>query len=312
MSSGGGDPISQVSNDISQGFSDLNLGGSVQPMIQPVVDIGLAASGNPELIPAFNAANTYAQTGDVGQAALSGGTAYLGGQLGDLINQIPGDVVAQAPTDYSSYMQQLSDTQAAEDAAYGAAQPAGSVPTGGGISGNVYGGGGLSDLLGYAKTGAQLIGGVGQLAGGVAAMQRSGQLQGRADPMGAYRPGYASQLNQLIQNPSTITSTPGYQFNLANYMQQLQAQQAKQGNLVSGGGAVQAGQMGQQYATSQLGQQQQLLAQLAGASQSPAYGTQTAANIGTGAQGVFSGAANVLDPLATLYSKYNQPSPSVT
>jgi hypothetical protein len=130
--------------------------------------------------------------------------------------------------------------------------------------------------------------------------------------MGAYRPGYASQLQNLMQDPSTITSTPGYQFGLANYMQQLQAKQAAQGSLVGGGALVQAGQMGQQYATSQLGQQQQLLAQLAGAGQSPAYGTQTAANVGgTGAQSIFAGAANVLDPLATLYTKYNQPSPSV-
>jgi hypothetical protein len=261
-------------------------------------------------------------------AAAAGGAIDLGAGGGtalssDLASLAAGDSTggalalaeggAQAPTDYASYMQQLADTQAAEDAAYGAAQPAGSVPTGGGISGNVYGGGGLSDLLGYAKTGAQLIGGVGQLAGGIAQTQRSGQLQQRADPMGQYRPGYASQLNQLIQDPSTITSTPGYQFNLANYMQQLQAQQAKAGNLVSGGALVQAGQMGQQYATSSLQQQQQLLAQLAGATQSPAYGTQTAANVGgQGLQGIFAGAGNVLDPLATLYTKYNQPSPSVT
>ena len=175
------------------------------------------------------------------------------------------------------------------------------------------GAGGLADLAGYAKTGAQLIGGVGQLTGGIAGMQRSGQLQGRADPMGAYRPGYAAQLQNLMQDPSTITSTPGYQFNLANYMQQLQAKQAAQGSLVGGGALVQAGQMGQQYATSQLKDQEALLAQLSGAGQSPAYGTQTAANVGgMGAQSVFAGAANVLDPLATLYTKYNQPSPSVT
>jgi hypothetical protein len=142
-------------------------------------------------------------------------------------------------------------------------------------------------------------------------MQRSGQLQGRADPMGAYRPGYAAQLNQLIQDPSTITTTPGYQFNLANYMQQLQANQAKQGNLVSGGAAIQSGQMGQQYATSSLQQQQSLLAQLAGANQSPAYGQQTVSQIGnTGLQAATAGLGNVIDPLATLYSRYNTGSPT--
>lgn len=234
--------------------------------------------------------------------------ATEGGGAGDAVGLASG--ATQAPTDYASYLQQLEAAQAAEDAAYGAAQPTGSVPTGGGLMGNTYGGG-LTDLAGYAKTGAQLIGGFGQLAGGIAGLQRSGQLQGRADPMGAYRPGYAAQLQNLMQDPSTITSTPGYQFGLANYMQQLQAKQAAQGSLVGGGALVQAGQMGQQYATSQLKDQQLLLAQLAGAGQSPAYGTQTAAGIGTGAQGVFAGASNVLDPLATLYTKYNQPSPSV-
>jgi hypothetical protein len=174
------------------------------------------------------------------------------------------------------------------------------------------GGSGLGNILGYAKTGAQIVGGFGQLAGGIAAMQRSGQLQGRADPMGQYRPGYASQLNQLIKNPSTVTSTPGYQFNLANYMQQLQAQQARQGNLVSGGAAIQAGQMGQNYATSSLKEQEALLAQLSGATQSPAYGQQTVSQIGgTGLKDIASGFGNVIDPLATLYSKYNQGSPTV-
>ena len=122
-----------------------------------------------------------------------------------------------------------------------------------------------------------------------------------------------------MQNPQTITTTPGYQFNLGQGLQALQAAQAAQGRLVSGGGLLQAQQFGQQYATSNLQQQQQLLAQLAGATQAPATGATAQAGLtagqlgGTlgGAQAIASGLGGVINPLATLYSQYNQPSPSV-
>jgi hypothetical protein len=191
-------------------------------------------------------------------------------------------------------------------------------------AGNVVAKGGvgttLSDLAGYAKTGAQLIGGIGQL-GQAASLLGGGQTKpGVADPYAQYRSQAAAQLQNLLANPSTITSTPGYQFNLAQGLQAQQAQQAAQGRLVSGGGLLQAQQFGQQYATSQLGQQQQLLAQLSGATQAPA-GAATAQQginfgqagaLGLGLQGLGGGTANVLNPLQTLYAQYNQPSPSVS
>jgi hypothetical protein len=249
-----------------------------------------------------------AAAGEIGAGAVgaaeAGGLAGAGADLGTIAGSASATspAIAQTPEMLASQLG-YSDPIAA---IAGGVNPAdlGMVQSGAG---------GLADLAGYAKTGAQLIGGVGQLAGGIAGLQRSGQLQGRADPMGAYRPQYAAQLSELLSSPQTITSTPGYQFNLAQGLQAQSAKQAAQGSLVGGGALLQAQQFGQQYATSQLGQQQQLLAQLAGAGQSPAYGTQTAANVGgMGAQSVFAGAANVLDPLATLYTKYNQPSPSVT
>ena len=99
----------------------------------------------------------------------------------------------------------------------------------------------------------------------------------------------------------------------------LQAQQAAQGRLVSGGGLLQAQNFGQQYAQSSLAQQQQMLAQLTGATQSPATAATAQqgiglGNVGAGAlglQALGSGAAGVLNPLATLYAQYNQSSPSV-
>jgi hypothetical protein len=179
----------------------------------------------------------------------------------------------------------------------------------------------LAQLLGYAKSGAQLIGGIGQLAGGVGAMQAgqaAGKLAGQADPYAAYRSQAAAQLQNLLMNPSTITTTPGYQFNLQQGLQAQQAQQAAQGRLVSGGGLLQAQQFGQQYATSSLQQQQALLAQLSGATQAPASGAIAQGNLlagqigGTlgGAQALASGTQNVINPLASLYAQYNQQSPT--
>ena len=123
-----------------------------------------------------------------------------------------------------------------------------------------------------------------------------------------------------MANPNTITSTPGYQFNLQQGLQAQQAQQAAQGRLVSGGGLLQAQQFGQQYATSSLQQQQSLLATLSGAKQAPAGAAQAQqainfGQVGAGALGLqqlASGSANVINPLQTLYSQYNQSSPSVS
>ena len=182
-------------------------------------------------------------------------------------------------------------------------------------------GGTLGQLAGYAKTGAQLIGGIGQLGKAGALLGGGGQTKpGVADPYAAYRPQAAAQLQNLLSDPSTITSTPGYQFNLQQGLQAQQAQQAAQGRLVSGGGLLQAQQFGQQYATSNLQQQQNLLATLSGANQAPAGAAQAQQGInfgqvGAGALGLqqlAGGAANVLNPLATLYAQYNNPSPSVS
>ena len=182
-------------------------------------------------------------------------------------------------------------------------------------------GGTLGQLAGYAKTGAQLIGGIGQLGQAASLLGGGGQTKpGVADPYAAYRPQAAAQLQNLLSDPSTITSTPGYQFNLQQGLQAQQAQQAAQGRLVSGGALLQAQQFGQQYATSSLQQQQNLLATLSGANQAPAGAAQAQQGInfgqvGAGALGLqqlAGGAANVLNPLATLYAQYNNPSPSVS
>ena len=283
------------------------------------------------------AADVAAGSASVGDALAAGATTAdlvsAGVPVADLLSAgVPaGDLTAAGVT----AEQLAAATPALETAAAGAE----SVPfqladgtmgsiQGGNIldaAGNIVAEGGtggtsLGDVLGYAKTGAQIIGGISQFLGGQQARQAGkqvGQLQ--ADPYAAYRSQAASQLQNLLMNPSTITTTPGYQFNLQQGLQAQQAQQAAQGRLVSGGGLLQAQQFGQQYATSNLQQQQNLLATLSGANQAPATGAtaqgnliagQLGGNLG-GLQAMATGAQNVLNPLATLYSQYNQPSPGM-
>ena len=356
------DAVSSVSDSVSQGFSDIGLGGSVQPLITPVVDAAAVATGNPELIPLINAGSTFAQTGDIGQSALSGGTAYLGGQIGSGLSSLMGDATSNV-TDMigqdalSMQAQGLGADQIAQNLqqTYGidqyAAQNAAGIATSGGTAANIastlsgdYGanmtgvpasqGTSLGDILKTAQSGAGIVGGLArmagsvgggaaQIAGGVGALQagqKLGQYAQQADPFAQYRSGYAAQLSNLLSNPQTITSTPGYQFNLGQGLQAMQAQQAAQGRLVSGGGLLQAQQFGQNYAQSNLQQQQTLLASLSGATQSPAAGATAQAGLtagqlgGTlgGAQAIAGGLGNVLNPLQTLYANYNNPSPSVS
>jgi hypothetical protein len=178
----------------------------------------------------------------------------------------------------------------------------------------------VGNLVKYAKTGSDIIGGLGKLAGGAYAMNAGRQINpAAADPFSPYRSQYAAQLQGLMANPQTVTSTPGYQFNLSQGLQGLQAQQAAQGRLVSGGALIQGQQYGQNLAQQTYQQQLQNLAGLSGATQAPGTGATAQANLlggqlGAtlgGAQAIAGGLGGVLNPLATLYANYNNPSPSV-
>jgi hypothetical protein len=181
----------------------------------------------------------------------------------------------------------------------------------------------LSSILGYAKTAAPIIGGLGKLAGGVMGIQAGNQLKqygAAADPNSPYRAGYAANLNNLITNPNTVTSTPGYQFNLAQGLQAQQAQQAAQGRLVSGGALIQGQQFGQNLASQTYNQQVDTLAKLSGAYQAPAAGAMAQGGLAANALGatyggwnsVAGGAGQFGTGLLNLYENYNRPSPNPT
>jgi hypothetical protein len=178
-----------------------------------------------------------------------------------------------------------------------------------------------ANLIKYAKTGSDIIGGLGKLAGGYGAINAGKAVQpGQADPFSPYRSQYASQLQALMADPNSVTKTPGYQFNLAQGLQGLQAQQAAQGRLVSGGALIQGQQFGQNLASQTYQDQLKTLASLSGATQSPGVGATAmqninASNLGStygGWQSIAGGLGQISNPLATLYANYNNPSPNPT
>lgn len=177
----------------------------------------------------------------------------------------------------------------------------------------------VANLIKYASTGSQIVGGLGKMFGGAQALSNGRQVQpGQADPFSAYRPQYAAQLQNLMNDPNSVTKTPAYQFNLSQGLQGLQAQQAAQGRLVSGGALLQGQQFGQNLAQQSYQDQLKTLMSLSGASQSPATGATAMQNVGAsnlgstlgGWQSIAGGFGQVANPLATLYANFNNPSPN--
>lgn len=179
----------------------------------------------------------------------------------------------------------------------------------------------IGNILGYAKTAAPIVGGISKLMGGYQAIQAGKAVNpNQADPFSPYRSQYAGQLQNLMNDPNSVTQTPGYQFNLAQGLQGLQAQQAAQGRLVSGGALIQGQQFGQNLAQQSYNDQVKTLMALSGANQSPATGAAAmqsvgASNLGStygGWTSIAGGLGQIANPLATLYSNYNNPSPNPT
>jgi hypothetical protein len=121
-----------------------------------------------------------------------------------------------------------------------------------------------------------------------------------------------------MSNPNSVTQTPAYQFNLSQGLQGLQAQQAAQGRLVSGGALLQGQQFGQNLAQQSYQDQLKTLMSLSGANQSPGTGATAMSNVGAsnlgstlgGWQSIAGGFGQVSNPLATLYANFNNPSPN--
>lgn len=77
---------------------------------------------------------------------------------------------------------------------------------------------------------------------------------------------YQSRLNDLMANPNSVTSLPGYKFRQDQGEQAIMRRMASMGYLNSGNLGVGLTKFGQDYATGELERQQGLLAQLYGMS----------------------------------------------
>jgi hypothetical protein len=134
------------------------------------------------------------------------------------------------------------------------------------------GGGGLTSLLSSLTGGG---GGAGSSAGGwlqalssIYGLYQGNQLQkmgAAADPFAAYRGGFAQQLQQLMQNPSSVTSMPGYKASQDAAEQALTRNMASQGLTGSGTAASALATEGAQFQNNYFQQMIQTLSGLSGA-----------------------------------------------
>jgi len=123
----------------------------------------------------------------------------------------------------------------------------------------------------FAAVGAAVAGGVATaatgalLSGGGGGNSGAQQASGQADPFASQRPQYQQMLQNLISNPSSVTSTPGYQFQMDQALKGVEGSAAANGMLNSGNVlSALTTQAGNQASTGYYNQAE-LLAQLAGA-----------------------------------------------
>jgi len=123
----------------------------------------------------------------------------------------------------------------------------------------------------YISTGLGIVQGIQGVTGGN--NLDASQIQNMVDPFAPYRAGYASQLNTMMANPAAIIpQMPGYQFLQDQGQQAVMRQLAAQGRTVSGQEQLALQQQGQGLANQFYNDQYNKLAQLSGASASPAQG----------------------------------------
>lgn len=144
----------------------------------------------------------------------------------------------------------------------------GSAAPVGGMAGAMGGGGGFS-LGNMAMAGLDAYG---SYQTGKAQQEGAQQAMGMMNPFAPHRAGYAKRLNQLYADPSSITETPGYKFQLDQGMQALNRTSAAKGGRLSGGALVEAQKFGQGLASQMRQQEIQNLSMLSGAGFGPAGG----------------------------------------
>ena len=135
-----------------------------------------------------------------------------------------------------------------------------------------------------------VVNGLGSIVGDVFGVKKSNSqqkisdtAQAQANTVFGEEQQYAQMLHSLITNPSSVTSLPGYQFNLQQGEQAVARTMAGSGYAGSGNEAIALTQYGQNYATSAYDNQIKVLSSLAGLGSpvNPTQSLSTASGAGT-------------------------------
>ena len=224
-----------------------------------LTDIGVGAAGTfaGEAGGAYFGGEALAAGGAealAGAGTVGGGITAAGGGAGGLSSATLGDALG------------MGSSLGGETAGLGFSQGTGALANAGGgmAAANTAGG---SGLFGTGVTAGQAMQGA-QLGSSLYGIYQGNQLSNAAkasDPFAAYRPGYAAQLQGLMNNPSSITSMPGYQFGLDQGTSALTKNLASQGLTGSGTAASAITDNASRYAGNFYQQQIQTLSGLSGA-----------------------------------------------
>lgn len=118
--------------------------------------------------------------------------------------------------------------------------------------------------VGMVSAGIGIYNALSSDSGGGAGSTQPGQAS-VADPFGGQRPQYQQQLQQLMNNPSSIQGSPGYQWQMAQGLEGVNRTEAARGMLGSGNRLAELMKYGQGMASTEYGNQFSRLAQLSGA-----------------------------------------------
>lgn len=147
----------------------------------------------------------------------------------------------------------------------------------GGMSGAAAGGQ-VGSMFGPqgAMIGAGLGGLYGLFSGGDEETQSgvdANKMAAMSDPAGQFRGQWADRLNQLVMDPSSVTQTPGYQFQMEQGTEAINRGMAASGQLQSGGEQLALQKFGQGLASDSWLRQIQMMSGLVGGS--PGGGAQS-------------------------------------
>jgi len=117
----------------------------------------------------------------------------------------------------------------------------------------------------WAGLASSVVGAGTAIYGASQSSSNAAQSAALADPFASQRPQYQGQLSALMADPSSISKTPGYQFQFDQGMQALERQQAAGGAANSGQAETAAIQFGQGLAQTSFGNWESMLADLSGA-----------------------------------------------